>query len=151
MLLPSAARSALLACVGLSLAALTPGCSQRKKVAECNALIGVVNHAVESIQSGARKAPDAGSADKDLRDMADAMTQIADEAAKLELSVAELKQFGKQYEQMAREVAAAAKDLATAIEKVDDEQMRKAQDRMEKAVQQEAPLVESINKFCRAP
>jgi methyl-accepting chemotaxis protein len=135
----------------LALLAVAPGCSQRKKVAECNALIGVVNHAVESIQSGARKGPDGGSAEKDLREMAEAMGRIADEAAKLELTVAELKQFGKQYEDMAREVAAAAKELATAIEKVDDEQMRKAQDRMEKAVQQEDPLIESINRFCRAP
>ena len=137
--------------VGLALAGVMAGCAERKKIAECNALISVINTGVDKIQQGARVAPDAGLGGKDLRDMASAMDQIADQAGKLQLTVAELGQFTKDYQTMAREVAAAARDLATAYEKVDDEQMKKAQARMEKAVQREDPLVDSINKFCRVP
>jgi len=135
----------------LALALGAAGCAERKKIAECNALIAVINSGVDKIQQGTRVVPDAGMGGKDLRDMAGAMDQIAEQAGKLQLGVAELQQFAKDYQAMAREVAASARDLATAYEKVDDEQMKKAQARMEKAVQREDPLVDSINKFCRAP
>jgi hypothetical protein len=128
------------------------GCAERKKVAECNALISVINNAVDKIQRGTREVPpDGGLAGKDLHTMAESMDQIADQAAKVQISVPELQQFAKDYQSMAREVAAAARDLGNAYDKVDDEQMRKAQARMERAVQREEPLIDSLNKFCRAP
>jgi methyl-accepting chemotaxis protein len=144
-------RCPLLLAVALGLGLGAAGGAERKKIGECNALIGVINGGVDKIQQGTRAVPDAGMGGKDLRDMADAMDQIAADAAKQQLTLPELAQLAKDYEAMSGEVAAAARELATAYEKVDDEQMKKAQARMEKAVQREEPLVDSINKLCRAP
>ena len=141
----------LVLAAGLALALATGGCAERKKIGECNALIGVINGGVDRIQQGTRVVPDAGMGGKELRDMADAMDQIAADGGKLQLTVSELQQFSKDYQAMTREVAAAARELAAAYEKVDDDQMKKAQARMEKAVQREDPLVDSLNKFCRVP
>jgi methyl-accepting chemotaxis protein len=139
--------AAILAGAVLSLGA----CGERKKVTECNALVAVINEGVEEIQRGARSAPDGGPGAAELRTMAETMDGIAGKAAKLELSISELQTHAKDYEAMAKEIGTAARELAAAFEKVDETAMRTAQNRMEKAVQKEEPLVEAINKFCRTP
>lgn len=126
-------------------------CGERKKVNECNALIDIINTGVEEIQRGTRPAPDAGPGAKELRELAESMDGVATQASKVQLSLPELKKFSEQYEGMTRDVATAARELAVAFEKVDEESMRKAQAKMEDAVQREEPLVAAINKYCRAP
>ncbi len=135
----------------LGLLPLAPGCSQQKKVNECNALIGVINEGVAKIQQSAAAGRDGGAAVEELRDMAASMDKLADDAAKVELSLPELQKQSKDYQAMAREVATAARELAGAITKVDAEAMNKAQAKMEEAVKREDPLVESINEFCQNP
>ena len=52
---------------------------------------------------------------------------------------------------MAKDVAKAARDLATAADANDAEKSNAAQAAIEKAIKQEDPLVDNINKFCQAP
>ena len=126
-------------------------CADQTKVKECNALVEVINNGVEKIQKVATVAPDGGTPVSELRAMADTMDVLAGDCAKVELSIAELQKYSGDYQAMAKEVAAAARDLAKAVDKVDMEQMSKAQAQMEEAVKREDPVVEGINKLCRNP
>ena len=141
----------IVASLALSAVLFTSACAERKKIGDCNALIGVMNGAVDRIQHGARPAGDAGAGGKELRELATSMDQVAEQTGKLVLSVPELQQHAKDYQAMLRDIASASRELATALEKVDDEQMKGAQTKLESAVQREEPLVETVNKFCRAP
>lgn len=139
------------AAVLVGLALWAGGCGERTKVKECNALVAVINEGVEEIQRGARNAPDGGPGAGELRTMAETMDGIAAKAAKLPLSDGELDELAGDYEAMARDIGTAARELAKAFEKVDEAAMGSAQAKMEKAVQREEPLIESINEYCRKP
>jgi hypothetical protein len=127
------------------------GCGEQKKIKECNALVGVINAGVEKVQKGTSSAPDGGGAVSDLRALAEEMDGISKEAARVELSLPELMKLSKDYQAMATEVATAARELAGAVDNVDVEKMAKAQERMDQAVKREDPIVDEINKYCRAP
>ncbi len=138
-----------LAVCGLCVA--SSGCDEHKKIKECRALIGVINESVERIQKRASVAPDGGAAVAELRALASDMDDIVKKAAKVELSLPELSKLRERYGAMVSEVAEAARKLAGAVDKVDVEKMTKAQNRMERAVKREDPLVEEINKYCQSP
>jgi hypothetical protein len=87
----------------------------------------------------------------DLKKMADAMDKVAADAAAVKLTIPELQKYSADYQNMAKEVAKAAREMAAAAEAKDPEKINTAQATMEKAVKQEDPLVDSINKFCQAP
>jgi len=127
----------------------TAVCGQ-KKVTECNSLIKVINTGVQSLEKGS-KAADDPSGVVELKAMADAMDKVAGDAAKVELTVPELKKFADDYQKMAKEVAAAAREMATAADEKAPAKVSSAQERMEKAVKEEDPLVDGINKFCQDP
>ncbi len=122
------------------------GCGP-SKVSECNRLVEVVNTGVASLDQGMKATSDPTGV-ADLRSMADAMEKAATDAAKVELSISELKDFSKRYQTMARDVAKSARDMAAAVDAKDTAKMTAAQNAMEKAVKTEDPLVEGINKFC---
>jgi methyl-accepting chemotaxis protein len=140
-----------LAPVALAAALLSFGCGGKKKVQECNDLVGVINAGVDKIQKGTSKAPDGGAAVGELRALAEEMDGIGKDAAKVQLTLPELQKLSKDYQAMVTEVATAARELAGAVDNVDVEKMSKAQTRMEQAVKREDPVVESINNFCRTP
>lgn len=125
------------------------GCGQ-KKINECNALIGVINTGVQNLEKSGKIAGDPSGVGE-LKSMADAMDKVAADAAKVELSIPELKKYSTDYQAMAKDVAKAARDMATAAEAKDANKINAAQAAMEKAVKAEDPLVDSINKFCQAP
>jgi outer membrane murein-binding lipoprotein Lpp len=137
--------------VALSLLLLGAGCGDQKKVKECGAFVQVVNAGVDRVLKGMSVAADGGAAVGELRSLAEEMDAIAQETAKVELSLPELQQLSKDYQGMVTEVATAARELAQAVDNVDVEKMGKAQTRMDTAVKREDPLVESINKFCQSP
>lgn len=143
-------RAAAMSLVGAALLGVV-SCGERTKVNECNALVAVINKGVEEVQRGTKVPPDAAPGAANLRELAESMDRIAAEAGKVKLTIVELQKFSQQYQAMTKQIATAARQLATAFEKVDEDAMRKAQATMEKAVQGEEPLVEAINKFCRAP
>jgi hypothetical protein len=128
---------------------LLPGCGQ-KKITECNNLIQVINTGVQSLEKGG-KIPGEDGGVNDLKAMADAMHKVAGDPAKVELTIPELKQYSGSYQAMAKDVAKAARSMAEAAGAKDLKRMSDAQAAMEKAVKQEDPLVDSINKFCQAP
>ncbi|MDI1451204.1 hypothetical protein [Polyangium sp. 6x1] len=123
----------------------------KKKITECNQLIEVINKGVESLN----KTPKGGGTDptgaNELKGMADAMDKVAAEAAKVELTEPDLKKYSAEYQTMAKDVAKAARDMAAAAEAKDLAKINSAQAALDKAVKQEDPLVDSINKFCQAP
>jgi hypothetical protein len=139
--------AALVAFAGL--APLVGGCGQ-SKISECNALIEVINKGVQSLEKGPKAGADPSGVG-DLKSMADAMDKVAGDAAAVKLTIPELQKYSTDYQTMAKEVAKAARDMATAAEAKDPDKINAAQANMEKAVKQEDPLVDSINKFCQAP
>ncbi|WP_437602218.1 hypothetical protein [Sorangium sp. So ce590] len=139
--------AALVAALGLVAGA--GGCGQNK-VSECNALIEVINKGVQSIEKGTKTGADQGGS-SELKTMAEAMDKVAADAAQVKLTTPELQKFSGEYQAMAKEVAKAARDLATAADANDAEKSNTAQAAIEKAIKQEDPLVDNINKFCQAP
>lgn len=133
----------------LGLVAGAGGCGQNK-VSECNALIEVINKGVQSIEKGTKAGTDQGGS-SELKAMADAMDKVAADAAQVKLTTPELQKFSGEYQAMAKDVAKAARDLATAADANDAEKSNAAQSAIEKAIKQEDPLVDNINKFCQAP
>ena len=71
--------------------------------------------------------------------------------AAVPVSLAPLQDHARSYETMYQEMAAAARELAGAVDAVDEAKVANAQSRMEQAVQQEAPLVEAVNRYCQTP
>lgn len=139
--------AALVAALGLVAGA--GGCGQNK-VSECNALIEVINKGVQSIEKGTKAGTDQGGS-SELKAMADAMDKVAADAAQVKLTTQELQKFSSEYQAMAKDVAKAARDLATAADANDADKSNAAQAAIEKAIKQEDPLVDNINKFCQAP
>jgi hypothetical protein len=133
----------------LAALATAVGCGQ-KKVNECNALILVINNGVTSLEKGPKLDGDPNGV-ADLKTMAESMDRVAGDAGKVQLTLPELKKFSTDYQAMAKEVAGAAREMASAAEAKDVAKITSAQASMEKAVKQEDPLVDSINKFCQAP
>lgn len=128
-----------------------PGCAQQQKVEECNAFVTVINGGIDKVQKITAASPDGGTAVGDLRALADEMDAIATQAEAATINIPELQKLSGDYKAMANEVAAAARELATAVDNVDGEKMKKAQERIVAAVQKEDPLVEQINRFCQTP
>lgn len=139
--------AAVVAAAGLFVSA--SGCGQ-KKLSECNALIDVINKGVQSLEKGQKAGADQTGIG-DLKAMAEAMDKVAADAAAVKLETPELQRYSTDYQGMAKDVAKAAREMAGAVEAKDADKSNSAQAAMEKAVKQEDPLVESINKFCQSP
>ena len=137
------------AIVGAALLMGVTACGQ-KKISECNQLIEVINKGVESLNKTPKGGSDPTGA-ADLKSMADSMDKVAGDAAKVDLSIPDLKKYSAEYQTMAKEVAKSARDMAAAAEAKDLAKITAAQAALDKAVKQEDPLVDSINKFCQGP
>jgi hypothetical protein len=138
------------AIVGLALLVGTAGCGQ-KKINECNQLIEVINKGVDTLNKASKANPNDPSGTAEYKSMADTMDAVAADAAKVELTVPELKKLSQDYQAMAKEVAKAAREMVAAADSQDFAKVNTAKAGVEKAVKQEDPLVDSINKFCHAP
>jgi hypothetical protein len=143
------AGSIRVAVVAVCALALGPACGGRK-VGECNALVQVVNAGVQSVERQPKPADDPSGV-VGLRAMADAMDKVAANAAKVELTAPELKKISADYQTMAKDVARSAREMAAAADAKDMPKVNAAWASMEKAYNQEEPLVEGLNKFCQAP
>ncbi|MRG91778.1 hypothetical protein [Polyangium spumosum] len=137
------------AILGAALIVGATACGQ-KKITECNQLIEVINKGVESLNKTPKGGADPTGA-AELKGMADSMDKVAADAAKVDLSIPELKKYSTEYQTMAKDVAKAARDMAAAADAKDLAKINSAQAALDKAVKQEDPLVDSINKFCQAP
>jgi len=137
------------AAVLIGLAAATAGCGQRK-IAECNALVQVINTGVVSLEKAPKNESDP-SGISDLRAMADAMDKVAADAGNVQLTMAELKKLRDDYHKMAKNIAKAERELAAAAEARNTARRTVAEATLEAAVKQEDPLVDQINKYCQTP
>ncbi len=127
---------------------LSGSACEKKRVDECNALIGVINGGIQSLEKKEPKFDASGIGE--LKGLADVLDKVAGDAEKVSLTVAELKGYASEYQSMSRAVAKSAREMAAAAEAKDEKRMAAAQADMEKAVKQEDPLVDGINKFCMA-
>jgi hypothetical protein len=131
------------------LVAASTGCGQ-KKVAECNAVVQVINAGVVSLEKAPRNEADATGV-SDLKAMAEAMDKIAAQTAGLPLTLPDLKKLRDEYQKMSKEIAKAERDLAAAAQDRDTARRSAAEAALDAAVKLEDPLVDQINKFCQAP
>ncbi len=145
-------KESLMSCVivGTALLFSVPGCGQ-KKINECNQLIEVINKGVDSLNKASKSNSADPTGTTEYKTMADTMDAVAADAAKVELTVPELKKLSQDYQTMAKDVAKAARDMVAAADSQDFAKVNTAKAAVEKAVKQEDPLVDSINKFCHAP
>lgn len=133
----------------LACAAVLGGCAQ-KRVAECNALITVINSGVQGLEK-TPKAENDPTGVSDLKAMAERMDKVAVETAGVPVTIAEVKKLSSDYQKMAKDIARAERDLAAAAESRDPAKRTAAEQALDAAVKQEDPLVDSINKFCQTP
>jgi hypothetical protein len=136
------------ACPGGAAASQTPSTTARAPKAEqCTALIKVINAGTEILETGGKADGGVG----ELRSMADTMDKMGADAAKVEVTIVELKTYAAEYQTMAREVAKAARDMAAAAEAKDAKRINAAQAAMDAAIKKEDTVVDAINKFCQQP
>jgi hypothetical protein len=137
-------------CLAASLASLAlAGCGQ-KKLAECNALVQVINTGVVKLEKAPKNDADPSGV-SDLRAMAESMARVAADAAGVELTLPDLKKMRDDYQKMAKDIAHAERDLAAAAQDRDAARRAAAETALDTAVKQEDPLVDQINKFCQGP
>jgi septal ring factor EnvC (AmiA/AmiB activator) len=133
----------------LACAAALAGCAQ-KRVAECNALITVINGGVQNLEK-TPKAENDPTGVADLKAMAARMDNVALETARVPVTITEVKKLSADYQKMAKDIAKAERDLAAAAEGRDAAKRTAAEQALDAAVKQEDPLVDAINKFCQTP
>jgi hypothetical protein len=124
------------------------GCGQ-KKIAECNALVQVINASVTGLEKAPKTDVDPSGV-SDLKAMADAMDKIAASASSVQLTLRDVKKLRDDYQKMAKDIAKAERELAQAAEDRDPGRRSTAETALDAAVKQEDPLVEQINKYCQA-
>jgi hypothetical protein len=124
----------------------TAGCSQ-KKLAECNALITVINSGVQAIEKTPKTESDPTGV-SDLRAMAEAMDKVAAATGSVAVTIPEIRKFSADYQKMVKDIAKAERDLAAAAQERDQPKRSMAEAALEAAVKQEDPLVDTINKYC---
>jgi len=121
-----------------------------KKIAECNALIEVINKGVQKIASIPTGKKDSNGT-AELRQMADAMDDALLSATEVRLTIPELVAYRLRYAKMARDVANSARDMASAADMKDLKKINDAQASLEIAIKEEDPIVDGINGFCQGP
>jgi hypothetical protein len=134
---------------GLGLVAALGGCAQ-KRVAECNALILVINTGVQGLEKTPKTENDPTGV-SELKAMAERMDKVAVETASVPVTLPEVKAMSVAYQKMAKDIARAERELASAAESRDAAKRSAAEQSLDAAVKQEDPLVDSINKFCQTP
>jgi hypothetical protein len=125
------------------------GCGQ-KKIAECNAVVQIINAGVVSLEKAPKNEADPTGV-SDIRAMADAMDKIAADAQNIQLTLPELKKLRDDYQKMAKDIAKAERELASAAQERDAARRATAESTLDLAVKQEDPLVDQINKYCQSP
>jgi len=120
------------------------------RVTECNEVTGIVNGGLKKLEESSAKA-DATKDEKIayLRSMAATMDQVAADLSKAKTTITELKSFSDKYQTLAKGVAQAARERSEAVDASDVQKDEKARDALDKLADQEAPIVNSINDFCK--
>ena len=135
---------------GIGLLFGTAACGQ-SKISECNSLIEVLNKGAANIDKGTKAVSANPMATAEYKGLADSANKVAEDAAKVELKIPELKKFSTDYQNVMKEFAKTAMDTASAVDAKDTTKMTTAANAMEKVGKQEETLISDINKFCQAP
>ena len=130
--------------------AIAIGACGQSKIAECNALVGVLNTGAQDIHARTNAITSKPEAIAEYKALAEAAEKVADSASKVDLRSPELKKLASDYQATMREFAKAAREIADANAK-DIPKMNAAANTIEKVGKDEEQLVADINKFCQAP
>lgn len=123
---------------------------EANKVAECNAMIAVINDCVNEITAVSDAPQVSTTGVEEFEAMVAAMEKARGRLAKLDLHDQRLRGFSQDYQKMARAVAKAARALIVAHETTNAAAAKKASDDVANVVKDEDPLVDGINKYCHA-
>lgn len=145
--LPAAAFALGLAVVTLG----TAGCGALTRAKECKELVTSINSGVTALDAlgKAKSGSEPASVAQSLRKMADAYERLAADTAKVRVTTTELKTQAATYGGLAKKSAQAARDFALAIEAKDTQKARAAEKEFDKLADEEAKLVEAMNKTCQ--
>lgn len=129
-----------------ALSILTVSCGE-SKVSQCNRMVEVVNKAVTEVESTTSNAKE-----EDIS----TMTKIADTADRasesmkaLEFTDEKLKGYQGRFLSMYTDIGKASRDLVAAVEKKDAAAAQTAYKSLETATNQESPLVDEMNGYCK--
>lgn len=142
-------QSKIAAAILLSLPFALGACGQ-SKIAECNALVGVLNAGAQDIHARTNAITSKPEAIAEYKALAEAAEKVAESASKVEIRSPELKKLAADYQATMIEFAKAAREIASADAK-DIPKMNAAANTIEKVGKDEEQLVGEINKFCQAP
>ena len=125
------------------------GCGNKQKVAECRAVIASINSDVDTIHKRIGSTSQGSAAVRELESLASGMDDAAKNVGEVKVTLAPLAEHVKSYQQMAKQLASAARALSQAVDKVDVEQIDKAEADLKRAMKQEEPVVSAITSFCQ--
>ena len=129
----------------------TTGCGALTRAKECKELVTTINTGVTALDAigKAKTGSDPASVAQNLRKMADAYERLAADTAKVGVTTAALKTQATTYGGLAKKSAQAARDFALAIDAKDAQKARAAEKEFDKLADEEAKLVEAMNKTCQ--
>jgi hypothetical protein len=128
-----------------------PAPTHAGKIAQCNALIEVLNRGALNIDQGTKAVQANPLNTAAYKGLADSATTVAKEASALRLAIPELQKFSESYQTVMKEFARTARATAAALEVKDKDGMTAAANDMESVGKREEAIIADINAFCQAP
>lgn len=128
-----------------------PGAVPQSRVAQCNALVTVLNSGAQDIDKGTKAIAANPTSASEYKSLAEAADQVADKASKINIMLPELRKLSTQYQITMKKFSRSARDTGAAVEAKDADRMTAEANEMEKVGKEEEELISKINKFCQSP
>ena len=119
------------------------------RVAQCNQLIAIANHAVSSVQDVTQHSDTDNVAA--MSDIADAADRANREMQSLQLTDRQLVGFQHRFMSMYTNTSSATRALIDAANRKDAQAAQRSFEALKTATDREAPLVEEVNRYCTSP
>ncbi len=128
--------------------AIVAGCSANNRIAQCNRLIEVANQAVNQVETVTQNfAPEEVEA---LEEIANTTDQAANSLESVSLDDEQLQRYQNRFVSLYIETSQATRSLVSAVEQQNTNAAQEAYNALETATNQEGPLVNEINTYCRS-
>ena len=119
------------------------------RVAQCNQLIAIANHAVSSVQDVTQHSDTDNVAA--MSDIADAADRANREMQSLQLTDRQLVGFQNRFMSMYTNTSSATRALVDAANRKDAPAAQRSFEALKTATDREAPLVQEVNRYCTSP
>lgn len=121
--------------------------SAGRVVAECKALVTIINESVTKMNQPAQ----GGLASAELTRLATDMEDTVARLDRVQLTDEHLERLADRYKAMAAKISASATGLAKAVEGFDPQGIQASEKHFETALALEDPLVSDLNQYCQRP